>query len=343
MVGNSRIGGLSFFSGNQWVDDPLKLLQAGRVPAKPAPRMVERLRSWKRFGRFPSRIVHASNYFLPDWSEGGVATVHDLSVFRFPETHPIERVRAFEKGFASTLKRANLLLTDCEWTRRELIAFAGISPDTVRAVPLGVEDAFKPRSGEEVGLELNRLGLSYGGYGLCVSTLEPRKRISHLLNAWRELPHALRAKHPLVLAGGAGWQNATLMAQIERATEEGWLRYLGYVPESQLPILYAGAALFAYPSLYEGFGLPPLEAMACGIPTLVSAHTCLEEVTLGAAVLTDPEDIPEMSKALERMLIDQEWRSELSAAGRAAAASYRWSACVDRTIDAYNSVLERAI
>lgn len=343
MAGNDRIGGVSFFRGQQWIDDPFKLLQEKTRPFRPAPRIVERLRSWSRYGRFSSKIVHAPNYFLPEWAEIGIATVHDLSVFRFPETHPAERIRAFEHNFDLTINRASLLLTDCEWVRRELIAFSGVSQELVRAIPLGVDETFRPRSAEEVLPQLASLGLSYGQYGLCVSTLEPRKRIGHLLAAWRELPHHVRNRFPLVLAGGAGWQNDVLVTLIDQGLAEGWLRYLGYLPEELLPALYAGASLFAYPSMYEGFGLPPLEAMACGIPTLVAARTCLEEVTGGGAVLVDPEDIPALSETLERMLVDERWRVQLSASGRLVAASYDWPACIDQTIDAYSCVLERTI
>lgn len=333
-----RVKGVTSFIGNRWVTDLDGLLDGTAAPAPFSKRWKTRLRRWYYHGRFSDGLVHSPNYFLPDWADGGVATVHDLSIFRYPETHPAERIQAFEKNFSSTIKRANLILTDCEWVRREVMEFTGLAGSRVRAVPLGVSDAFRVRQSDEIRQELSSMGLQPGTYGLCVSTLEPRKRIGHLLTAWRELPMYLRLRYPLVLAGGAGWRNEALMHQIEQGIDEGWLHYLGYVPEGRLPTLYAGARVFAYPSVYEGFGFPPLEAMACGVPTLVASGTCLEEVAGQGAVARDPEDISAMKQTLEQMLTSEEWRSELSAAGLHATSRYRWSVCIDQTIDAYQSI-----
>lgn len=333
-----RVKGVTSFIGNRWFTELDGLLDGTAAPAPYSKPWKTRLRRWYNHSRFSDGLVHSPNYFLPDWADGGVATVHDLSVFRYPETHPAERIQAFEKNFSSTIERANLILTDCEWVRREVMELTGLPGSRVRAVPLGVSDAFRVRQPDEIRQELNDMGLQPGTYGLCVSTLEPRKRIGHLLMAWRELPMYLRLRHPLVLAGGAGWHNEALMHQIERGADEGWLHYLGYVPEDRLPTLYAGARVFAYPSVYEGFGFPPLEAMACGVPTLVASGTCLEEVAGQGAVARDPEDIPAMKQTLEQMLTSEEWRSELSAAGPPATSSYRWPVCIDQTISAYQSI-----
>src|SRR3546814_183116 len=147
--------------------------------------------------------------------------------------------------------------------RREVIEYTGVSETRIRAVPLGISPEFRQRSMREVKEKLTEFDLPVGQYGLCVSTLEPRKRISCLLTAWRELPVVLRDHHPLILVGGAGWCNDALMEQITSGQQEGWLRYLGYMPEVQLPYLYAGARIFAYPSKYEEIGRASCRERVC--------------------------------------------------------------------------------
>lgn len=337
-----RIESVAYFRGENWLEDPSTLLQKDvYVPAKARPwkRNWDR---WRSHGRFRNSIVHAPNYFLPAWAELGVATVHDLSVFKYPETHPLERIKAFEASFSSTVQRAALILTDCEWIRREVIEFTGISGNRVRAVPLGVAPEFRARPLEVLLHMLAPLGLIPGTYGLCVSTLEPRKRIGLLLDAWQNLPIGIRTRYPLVLAGASGWDNEPLMRQIENGRRENWLKFLGFVPESLLPFLYAGARAFAYPSQYEGFGLPPLEAMACGVPTMIAGDNCLPEVTDGAALVVDPNDIENMVDAITQMLEDNDWRAQASSAGTLLTSRYSWPACIENTVGAYQSLLSES-
>ncbi|WP_295633366.1 glycosyltransferase family 1 protein [Novosphingobium sp.] len=333
-----RLAEVRFFRGRQWLENPLALLDDRATRPRATGRGViahiaRRIR--------PPTIVHAPNYFLPVWAKPGrgVATIHDLSVFLYPETHPAERIAAFEKHFTDTLARAALLLTDSEWNRRELIAFAGLEAHKVRAVPLGVGPEYRPRSAVELAAPLARLGLTPGRYGLCVSTLEPRKRIDCLLDAWQALPAAVRSRFPLALAGAPGWQNTNLVSRIEQARAEGWLIFLGYVPEPDLPLVHAGARVFAYPSRYEGFGLPPLEAMASGVPTIVAPDTCVAEVTAGGARVVDVEDATRFSDALCEAIEDGSGRTGAIASGAAVAQRYTWEACISSTIDAYQELV----
>ena len=283
-------------------------------------------------------LCHSPNYFLPRGVEGGIATVHDLSVFKFPETHPIERIRHFERNFSSTLDRAVHLITDSEAVRQEVITFFGWSPERVTAVELGVSDRFFPRAAEEL-FAVRSLGLDIGRYALCVSTLEPRKRVEGLLIAYATLPSSLRARYPLVLAGSKGWLNDTLLSEIEKGESQGWLRYLGYVDEAILPQLYAGARAFLYPSVYEGFGLPVREALASGIPTLTSNCSSLPEAAGGAARLVEPDNLDELRVNIESVLCDETWRANAIAAGLDVARRRTWSNCAEETISVYRRTL----
>jgi glycosyltransferase involved in cell wall biosynthesis len=339
-----RIGAIDYFRGGEWLRNTDRLV-SNEVDQRQ--RQSRAMRSMHMLARKirPAQIVHAPNYFLPSWVNPGtgVATIHDLSVFRYPETHPPDRVAAFEKHFTDTIERAALVLTDSEWNRRELIAFAGLPEAKVRAVPLGVRSDYRPRSTAELAETLARLDLKPGGYGLCVSTLEPRKRIDRLLASWRILPSGLRARYPLVIAGASGWRNTALMEAIEIGGREGWVRFPGFVSEADLPALYSGARVFAYPSRYEGFGLPPLEAMASGIPTIVAPDTCVAELTFGGARLVDVEDVERLSEAIRVFLEDEADRQTAIDEGLRIAATYTWEACIERTVDAYLQVSGRPL
>lgn len=329
-----------YFRHGQWVTDPATLLQP---PAPtPGPRRRKRpgpvARWWhaqQTRCRCHRRVFHGPNFFLPDCADIGVITVHDLSIFRFPETHPAERLRHFEQEFQSSLARASRLITVSTTMQHEISAFLGWPRDRISVTPLGHSPHLHPRSEEQLRAPLAQLGLTPGCYTLCVSTLEPRKRIDTLIRCYRRLPPALRDRYPLVLAGPTGWLADELLREIDAGTREGWLRHLGFVPEEMLPELFAGARLFALLSMYEGFGLPVLEAMASGVPVLASRQGSFTEICGDAAMLVTADDNDAVVEGLARALTDDNWRRASSEAGLARAREYSWSRCVDTTIDAY--------
>jgi glycosyltransferase involved in cell wall biosynthesis len=325
---------VNYFGRGMRIDDPAILLE-GRLPAR-KPKFLRALGRWNDARVLRSGLVHGPNYFLPSFAESGIITVHDLSVFRYPETHPIERVRAFEREFASSVARARHIITDTGTVRNELIQEYSIAPERVTAVHLGVDPKFVPVDEDTLTPILAPLGLEPGGYGLCVSTLEPRKKIAELIGAWRRLPRMVRDRFPLVLSGGAGWRNEMLREHVETGMAEGWVRHLGFVDEALLPSLYAGAALFVYPSIYEGFGLPPLEAMASGVPVVVSRHSCLPEVSGEAARYVEPDDSEGFTAELEAGLTDESWRGEARRLGLMRAREFTWHRCIDSTVDVYH-------
>lgn len=327
------LGPINYFGRGRLLDDPSVLLRGEPPFSRP-----NRLKRWLNTRRLTSSLVHSPNYFLPDFCETGVITVHDLSVFRYPETHPADRVAAFERDFHSSLSRASHIITDTHTVRSELIDDYGVAPEIVTAIHLGVDPSFQPRTGDASAAALGKWGLKAGSYGLCVSTLEPRKNIAELLVSWRALPRALRDRHPLVLCGGAGWRNDALHELVRAGVAEQWLHFLGFVDEEVLPQLYAGAALFIYPSNYEGFGLPPLEAMASGVPAMVANRSCLPEVCGTAARYFDPSDAAGFIAALETNLVDEDWRAAATRAGIERAREFSWQRCIDRTVEVYRNV-----
>jgi alpha-1,3-rhamnosyl/mannosyltransferase len=340
LAGHPDIAELSYFGRGRLLADP-SILLAGREPPRRGTEVQRLINDWRSRRLLRSTLFHAPNYFLPAVVESGVITVHDLSVFRYPETHPAERVRAFEREFARSLESAVHIITDTETVRRELIDDCGVADTRISAVPLGVDPLFRPQPADELAPLLAPFGLNPGGYGLCVSTLEPRKKIGELLEAWRLLPRPVRERFPLVLAGGSGWQNETLHEQVATAVAEGWLRHLGFVEESSLPALYAGAALFVYPSIYEGFGLPPLEAMASGVPVVVSNRSCLPEVCGSAVRQIDPDDTAGFVRELEGCLTDERWRHGAVKKGLTRANYFTWKRCIESTVAIYRHAASR--
>lgn len=286
-------------------------------------------------------IFHGPNYLLPDTSMRSLVTVHDLSVFRFPQWHPATRVRRAMKVIPESVRRASMILTDSLATKQEIMQEFSLRTDQVHAVPLGVDSIFRPRTKEELIPLLKQFGLQPDGYSFFVSTIEPRKNLTNLLAAYANLPVKIRSRWPLVLVGAPGWQSEEIHKDIDRAQREGWLKYLGFVDQNILPALYAGCRLFTYPSWYEGFGLPIAEAMASGVPVLTSNCSSMPEVADGAAMLVEPGDVASICKGILQALEDKDWRSIAIESGKIRASALTWDACIGNTVMAYNVVKNR--
>ena len=327
------LSSIRYFFAGRWIERADQLLLA--TPPWQKQRLPAWLRNVQTRYKLQGHLFHGPNYFLPSQVDRGIVTIHDLSVFKYPETHPQERIRDFENRFTATLSKAIHLITDSEATRQELASYLGWADNRISAVGLGVCPEFYPRPHADIQAPLASLGLSAGRYMLCVSTLEPRKRIGHLLSAYRSLPSALRQRMPLVLAGSKGWRNEDLLKQIEQGQQEGWLHYLGFVPETTLVALYAGAHGFLFPSIYEGYGLPVLEAMACGVPVLTSNRSSLPEVAAGAALLVEPDDIDALALGIGKMIEDEPWRKQARERGLQVAAHRSWESCAEQTLAVY--------
>lgn len=287
-------------------------------------------------------IYHEPNFLAYRFDGPSAITVHDLSWIRFPEMHPVERVRAMDKYFQPGLERASLILTDSEFVKRELIDVFGVKPERIHPVLLGVEALFHPRSADETRAVLDAHGLVHGQFILAVGTLEPRKNLAVALRAFMQLPPPLRKRFPLVLVGMKGWRTSALEQQIAPLVAAGEIRQLGYLPRQDLATIIAGATTLIYPSIYEGFGLPPLEAMACGVPVITSNVSSIPEVVGDTGLMLDPQDVDGFAKGMEALLAAPDVRDAMARKALARSTQFTWASCVSQTVEAYRLVLNKS-
>jgi len=288
------------------------------------------------------QLYHEPNFLSHRFRGPTVITAHDLSWIRFPETHPPERVEIMNRLFPRSLSRANHVITDASYTREEIIHEFGISPDRITAIPLGARGIFRPRSRDECAAVLESWNLSYRSFVLCVGTLEPRKNLEFIIRTYAELPSAFRERHPLVLVGMKGWLTSSIESTMRSLVSAGQVRPLGFTSESDLAALYASAMVLVYPSLYEGFGLPPLEAMACGTPIIVSNRATLPEVVGSAGEMIEPTDAAQLTFFLERLADDPKHWEGRAHACLDRASEFSWQRCARETLAVYRKVLAAA-
>lgn len=290
--------------------------------------------------KFGACLYHETNYVCRPFPGPKVLTVHDLSHIHYPQYHPRDRVAWLSRGLPQSLRKARRIITVSGFVKQELVELLGVDPAKVQDIPLGVNAQYRPRSREEVLPVLQRNSIQDAAYILVVGTLEPRKNLKALLQAYTRLPQALRRRHPLVLVGAGGWRQSHFQKEMAALVSRGEARPLGYVPETDLPAIYAGAFGLAFPSVYEGFGLPPLEAMACGIPVLASRAAAIPEVVGEAALPAEPRDVDSLCSGLHRLLTDADFRERAVSRGPEQAAKFTWERCVRETLGVYARALE---
>lgn len=283
-------------------------------------------------------IYHSTNFFLPKFDGLKVATFHDLSPFKYPECNSKQHNKYLKKRLLHTINFADYLITDSEYTRKEISDYFNYPINKITAVPLACSDNYYPRDENELLGIFKQYDLSYKQYSLFVGTIEPRKNISSLIDAYALLPLALRRKYPLVITGYQGWKSEDIHQKMQKAEIEGWLHYLGYVPSDHLPLLYAGARIFIFPSLYEGFGLPLLESMASGTPVLSSHSSSLLEVGGEAVSFFDPLDVYGLSKLIEEGLEDEAWQQTAIKRGFEQVDKFSWERCAQETVAVYKKM-----
>ena len=284
-------------------------------------------------------IVHSFLNVTPLAAPGRhVVVVHDLSFLRAPETHPAHRRWYLHAGTRLSARRAGAVLADSQSTRRDLIELFGVRPDKISVVYAGVEPQFHPRPEAEIEAFCAAHGVPRP-FVLSVGTIEPRKNVDVLIRAFARLKREGRYAGSLVIVGGRGWMGVDIPALIQETQAIDYVRWLGYVDQSELPCWYNAADLLVYPSSYEGFGMPPLEAMASGTPVITSNRSSLPEVVGNAGITVEPRDEAALTDAMDRVLQSVERRDAMRARGLAQAQRFSWESAAETCLNAYQNVL----
>ncbi|HSM56535.1 MAG TPA: glycosyltransferase family 1 protein [Candidatus Sulfomarinibacteraceae bacterium] len=271
-------------------------------------------------------LFHSPDFVLPPvfGRIPTLLTVHDLSFYYYPETFTPALVNYLNRVVPWSVRRATHVVADSKATKRDLIELWDVAPAKVTVLYSGVHPRFEPVTDDtQLSAVREKYDLGREPYVLSVSTVQPRKNFQMLIRAFK--PLAAEVSHNLVIAGGKGWLSEQVLAEVERQSLAGRVRFLGFVADEDLPALYSGASLFVFPSLYEGFGLPLLEAMGCGVPVLTSDASSLPEVAGEAAYQLSPHDEVGWTEALARLLGDDALRARMVAAGFRQARRFSWS------------------
>lgn len=314
---------------------------AGSLRARPARLFFQQALLPLAARRLRLDVVHSPAFLMPlcRGRARHVVTVYDLTVLTHPSHHDrLHRSLAFRTALRASVARAHRICVPTEAVAGQLAALLPDAAQRVRVVRPGLANGLGPRSAEECSALARRLGLERP-YVLYVGTLEPRKNLRRLVAAFRELV-AAGAPEDLVLAGRLGWDCDDLLADLDEPAIAGRVHRLGYLPQEDLAALYSGARLFVYPSLAEGFGFPPLEAMACSTPVVASREPALAENLEGSAELVDPTDTGALAAALRRVLTDAPLAARLRKHGLANAARFTWEETARATVSCYRELAD---
>jgi glycosyltransferase involved in cell wall biosynthesis len=301
---------------------------------------------WEQVGlpgllrRLGAELLHSPHYTVPLAAPTRrVVTFHDMIFFLYPQYHDRLKVVFFRRMMRRSSVAADHIITDSESTRSDTIRILGVPRDRITTVPLGVEERYRPIT-DPVGIDsvLTRHSLSRP-FVLSVCTLEPRKNLAGLIGAFR-LMRIAGFNGTLAIAGAKGWHVESIFNAVA-APDRDAVRFLGYVPDADLPALYSACAAFVYPSFYEGFGLPVLEAMACGAAVITSDRSSTAEVAGGAALLCEPSSASDIAAKTLSVLADRERRRELGLRATARATAFTWRAAAERTHEVYARVCGR--
>ncbi|NJN97666.1 MAG: glycosyltransferase family 4 protein [Anaerolineales bacterium] len=297
-----------------------------------------RLPLWIQAWTGPLDLFHATDFFLPPVKPGTrtLVTVHDLSFVREPETTMPGMSRHLNRWVPYSVRQADHVIAVSEATRQDLIELYQTPPQKISVLYHGVTPDFQPvTEPDKLAGVRHKYGLGQQPFILSVGTIQPRKNYQRLIQAFAALDPALA----LVIVGSKGWHYEAIFNEVARCGLTGRVHFLGFAADADLPALYSAARLFVYPSLYEGFGLPALEAMACGTPIVASNQSALPEVVGEAGLLVDPCDVEALAAAMSRLLADTALRQQFALAGQARAAQFTWGEMAAQLLDLYQTLL----
>lgn len=285
-------------------------------------------------------LLHCTNYIVPLLSKIPIVlTIHDLTILRYPQTHPWKRRFKNLLLLRSSIEKAEIIIAVSRFTAQEISSFFGFPQEKIKIVYEGVSPLFFSCDDKR---KLSQIRQLYGlppQYILYVGTLEPRKNITSLLLAFKMLKSKTDFPHKLVITGGKGWIYGKIMDTWKRLNVKKEVIFTGYIPTADLPGLYSLAQLFVYPSIYEGFGLPPLEAMACGTPVVVSNVSSLPEVVGDVGVMVDPKKPESIYQGMVSVLANPSLQKELKEKGLKRAKEFTWEKTARITQEIYKEVL----
>jgi glycosyltransferase involved in cell wall biosynthesis len=285
----------------------------------------------------PIDVFHSPNFVLPPVAKARtVLTIHDLSFMRVPECAEPSLREYLLRIVPKAVARADRILADSHNTRDDVIELLGVNPDRVEVVPAGVDARFRPiNDGTVLEQVRERYHLGDDPFILSVGTLEPRKNFAGLIESFAALRRDTQLPHRLVIAGGKGWLYEGIFEAARRLRLEEHITFAGFVADDDLPALYNLADVFAFPTLYEGFGLPVLEAMACGTPVITADNSCMPELVSNAALLVEAADVEGLARAIRDVLTQDNLREALIVRGLARARQYTWQAAAQKLLAAY--------
>ncbi len=314
-----------------------------KIKVIPFPKFWTQIRiSWEMY-RHPVDVLMILASALPLYHpKNTIVTVHDIAFELYPELFTWFN-RTYLKFFSRYVTRvATKIVTVSEATKKDLVKHYGANPDKINVIYLGYDShVYKPLMYEQVQGVLDEYGLSYKKYLMFVGTLQPRKNIIRLVQAYEKIASRHHIEEKLVIVGKKGWMWGPILKEIETSECKERIKVLDYAPEEHLPALYNGASLLTLPSMYEGFGIPPLEAMACGTPVVVSNISSLPEVVGEAGELVDPNSVDSIADGLLRVLTDRKLQEGLSQLGRNRAKQFSWETCARKTLKLIESLEEK--
>ncbi|MEM7800774.1 MAG: glycosyltransferase family 1 protein [Chloroflexota bacterium] len=288
----------------------------------------------------PIDLYHSPDFVLPPISgeTPTLLTIHDLSFIHYPETFTPQLIRFLNRVVPESVGKASHILADSIATQRDLIELWQVPDEKITVLYSGVNETFRPIT-DKVALKRARekYNLGQAPYVLTLGTVQPRKNYRMLIEAFA--PIAKTHDHNLIIVGGKGWLFEEILNEVKVQGLEGRVIFTGFVDDIDLPTIYSAATLFAFPSIYEGFGLPILESMACGVPVINSNASCLPEVAGKATIQLDPTDQNAWTEALEMLLKDPVQRAQMVAEGYIQAQHFSWKKSAQQLLEVYSQLL----